>query len=275
MKKGLTLLLPTTVLILLLIAVAQKSSSTVIVRYPVNSDSHSELHKLAGYSLAVVSDLHLRDSDEAFIEWHSLIASINLANPDYVFLLGDYSQGDLSGVKLEKFIDRFSRSLDEFNSPVFLVLGNYETWTDRKVWQRRLLSQGRHVLENNVTLFSDTGKPLCVRGIGDHFTGHDKYIDFPVECAQLPSVTITHDPGGVFRWNQKGFFLAGHTHCGQVNAPILGVIWAPTDAPRNAQCGFYQDGEKVLFTSSGVGTSILPMRFLAQSQVEILRFESQ
>jgi predicted MPP superfamily phosphohydrolase len=51
------------------------------------------------------------------------------------------------------------------------------------------------------------------------------------------------------------------------------MVWAPTDAPPEARCGLYLDGGKVIFTSSGVGTSILPVRLLARSQVEILAFE--
>lgn len=182
MKNRLANLLSITVLILTISAVALNSTSTSITEYQVNPDSHPELEKLTGYSIAIVSDLHLQDSDQAFTKWLKLIASINQANPDYVFLLGDYSQWDLFGENLQRFIHRFSRSLEEFASPVFLVLGNYETWTDRKAWQQGLVAQGHSVLENLVTVVSGSEKPLCVRGIGDHFTGHDRYLDFPDQC---------------------------------------------------------------------------------------------
>jgi len=266
-------LLSTAILILVLVAVALHSTATKITVVPVDSGAHPQLQNLAGYSFAIVSDLHLQNNDRAFDGWSDLVGKIDEANPDYVFLLGDYSQADLSGANLTLFIDRFSRSLKGIDSPVFLVLGNYETWTDRSAWQRGLASQGRKILENEVRVVADSEKPLCVRGIGDHFTGHDRYIEFPGECSGLPQVTITHDPGGVFQWRRGGFFLAGHTHCGQLRAPLLGILWAPTNAPRSGQCGFHRDQQRILFTSSGVGTSILPFRFLAQSQVEILKFE--
>jgi len=47
----------------------------------------------------------------------------------------------------------------------------------------------------------------------------------------------------------------------------------PSTAPRDAHCGLYIDDSKVVFTSSGVGTSMLPVRFFAQSQIELLTFE--
>ncbi len=247
--------------------------NTRIVEYRVDVKSHPALQGLAGYRLAVVSDLHLQDDDSAFANWRGLIDDINRASPDHVLLLGDYSKASSAHPNLHPFIDRFARSLDRFESPIALVLGNYETWTDRQAWLTALSARQINVLENQVLRLGPPTKPLCVRGIGDHYTGKDRYLDFPPDCAEGAKVTITHDPAGVFAWDRNGLFLAGHTHCGQVQIPFLGMVWAPTDAPPGARCGLYLDGGKVIFTSSGVGTSILPVRLLARSQIEILTFE--
>ena len=247
--------------------------NTRIVEYRVDVKSHPALEGLAGYRLAVVSDLHLRDDDSAFASWHRLIEELNGANPDYVLLLGDYSKARSVDPNLHAFIDRFARSLDSFEAPLALVLGNYETWTDRQAWLAVLSARQTKVLENKVLRLDSPSKPLCVRGIGDHYTGKDRYLDFPPDCAERAKVTITHDPAGVFAWDRNGLYLAGHTHCGQLQIPFLGVVWAPTEAPPEARCGLYLDDGKVIFTSSGVGTSILPVRLLARSQVEILAFD--
>lgn len=43
----------------------------------------------------------------------------------------------------------------------------------------------------------------------------------------------------------------------------------PAEAPREATCGLYQDATR-LWVTSGVGTSILPIRLGAQSQWDLL-----
>jgi len=48
--------------------------------------------------------------------------------------------------------------------------------------------------------------------------------------------------------------------------PFVGPLWVPTDAPSFAHCGLHEGGDITLFVTSGVGTSILPIRFGAPSQ---------
>ena len=56
---------------------------------------------------------------------------------------------------------------------------------------------------------------------------------------------------GHFDARVKGLVLAGHTHCGQINLPFLGPLWVPTDAPKSAHCGLYQDEQRQVYVSSG------------------------
>ena len=44
----------------------------------------------------------------------------------------------------------------------------------------------------------------------------------------------------------------------------------PSDAPPEAHCGLYEDSIRTVFVSSGVGTSLLPFRFGAQSQWDLI-----
>ena len=92
----------------------------------------------------------------------------------------------------------------------------------------------------------------------------------PDECKSLPELTITHDPAGAFDRRVKGLVIAGHTHCGQVSLPFIGPLWVPTDAPSFAHCGLHEGGNITVFVTSGVGTSIIPLRFGAQSQWDLI-----
>ena len=44
----------------------------------------------------------------------------------------------------------------------------------------------------------------------------------------------------------------------------------PTEAPKSAQCGLYEDDKRKLYVTSGVGASVLPVRFMTQAGWELI-----
>ena len=158
----------------------------------------------------------------------------------------------------------------ELNTPTIFVLGNYETWTDHMSWYSKLSVKNNIVLQNEVILTDIKNQRFCIRGLGDYYTKLFKYIPFPTDCKNLPKITITHDPAGAFHTEITGLVISGHTHCGQISFPFFGPIWIPSEVPRKAYCGLYQDKKRTVFTTSGVGTTILPIRLGTQSQWDLL-----
>ena len=244
---------------------------TRTVDVSISVSAHPDLNDLSGISVALVSDLHLRNSSTATDHWQQLIHAINNSAADYVLLAGDYI-ANISDVSVARKIQgKFIDSLAAIEKPYALVLGNYETWTDRQSWLDAFTAHGIPAIENQTIVLQDD-KPICVIGIGDAYTGYDKSVSVPPDCSQYPMIQLTHDPAAAFKPNSSGIWLAGHTHCGQVRLPLLGPLWVPSEAPEESHCGLYEDEVKKVFVSSGVGSSILPLRFLAQSQIEIIHF---
>jgi predicted MPP superfamily phosphohydrolase len=69
---------------------------------------------------------------------------------------------------------------------------------------------------------------------------------------------------------QVNLTLAGHTHGGQVSLPFFGPIIVPSKyGVRYARGHIVEDG-KHLFVSPGIGTSILPVRFLTPPEISVL-----
>ena len=265
-------------LVILLILVSsvilslKNTLKTNVIDIEISISTQQEFGSFSGISVALVSDLHLRNSSTALDRWQQLIHSINNSAADYVLLAGDYI-ANISGVSVAREIqESFIDSLAAIEKPYALVLGNYETWTDRQSWLDAFASQGMPALENQ-TIVLQGNKPICVIGIGDAYTGYDKNVNVPPDCSQYPIIQLTHDPAAAFKRNSSGIWLAGHTHCGQVRLPLLGPLWVPSQAPKESHCGLYVDEVKKVFVSSGVGNSVLPLRFLAQSQVEIVKFQ--
>ena len=100
-------------------------------------------------------------------------------------------------------------------------------------------------------------------------------IDFPDECNDKVKFSVTHDPAGAFDPKVKGLVLAAHTHCGQVRLPFYGALWVPTSAPKEATCGVYKDNQRTVFTTSGAGTTVFPVRVGTQSEWDMLRVNFQ
>jgi uncharacterized protein len=239
-----------------------------VTQIRLNSESAPYLKQLDGYTFALVSDIHLNNSEAEWSEWKIIIEAVNEQDPDYVFLLGDYTAEIYDQAALAAFQTRFLSSIAAFEAPTFSVLGNHETWNGRDSWIEAFDAANSTVLENKATI--GTGpKRLCIIGVGDSYTG---FAEMPTpSCEDLPTVTITHDPYAVFELEGTGLWFAGHTHCGQLSLPWIKSIFAPTKAPRTAHCGIYQEGDMTIITSSGVGNSLIATRFYSSSQIEIVR----
>ena len=220
--------------------------------------------------VAVIGDIHLREGED-ITKFLKLLDEVKSNSPDLVLLVGDY----ITGIRRIKNIDSHRRSIIKtFKSldpiPRAVVLGNHDNFTDREKWFREFKRLGVDVLENETRIMNIADVEVCIRGLGDYRSHRFKFVDYPAECKNLPKITITHDPQGAFESGVEGLVFAGHTHCGQVSFPIIGPLKVPTKAPRAAICGLYKDSKRTLFVTSGVGTSIIPIRYGAQSQWDLI-----
>ena len=95
-------------------------------------------------------------------------------------------------------------------------------------------------------------------------------------CKSLYQFAITHWPDPFETMPPRvALTLAGHTHCGQVNLPILGRPILPSPASHRWPCGLYDEGGRMLFVPGGVGTSVLPVRFRAPPEIVIVTLRAR
>lgn len=224
-------------------------------------------------SIAVIGDVHLPEGREPLTAFRELLLEVKDAGPDLVVFVGDYTSNPSFIDDIPKHRENIINAMKLVDPiPRAVVLGNYESWSGAGDWLAEFGRLGVDVMENKVTLLGTAKGPVCVRGLGDKFTNRFLYVDYPAECKGIPKLTITHDPAGAFDRLVKGLVIAGHTHCGQVSLPFIGPLWVPTDAPSFAHCGLHEGDNVTVFVTSGVGTSILPIRFGAQSQWDFIYF---
>ena len=217
--------------------------------------------------IAVLSDLHVPDSAASLAQLAQIAKEVERAKPDLVVLLGDYTKQSSTEPLSNSHRLAVSEILGSMtvSTTVVAVLGNHDVWSDGQEWTHALENQGISVLNNRVLDLMLGQTRICVRGLGDVYSGQFEYIEWPADCEAVSRITITHDPAGAFEDGVSGLVLAGHTHCGQIRFPLIGAPWTPSTSPSDAQCGLYRDGQRQVFVSAGIGSSVVPWRLGTQA----------
>ncbi|HEY2866027.1 MAG TPA: hypothetical protein VGJ02_02950, partial [Pyrinomonadaceae bacterium] len=68
--------------------------------------------------------------------------------------------------------------------------------------------------------------------------------------------------------------LAAHTHGGQVWLPLIGSPIVPSSYGQKYARGHVRDNGVDMFVTTGVGTSILPFRFMVPPEIAVLTLQS-
>jgi predicted MPP superfamily phosphohydrolase len=100
----------------------------------------------------------------------------------------------------------------------------------------------------------------------------------PAVPAGTPRLVLSHTPDIVLEASQRGIdaVLAGHTHGGQVRLPAVGALTTRNSLGSYFDLGLFdfaapnRRGLTSLYINAGVGTSILPMRFLCPPRFAVV-----
>ncbi len=68
--------------------------------------------------------------------------------------------------------------------------------------------------------------------------------------------------------------LAGGTHGGQVRLPLLGALYTGTELGPRFSAGLFRFGGTQVYVNRGIGTSIVPLRFLAPPEITVLELRA-
>ena len=223
--------------------------------------------ELEGYRIVQISDVHADDWMTAD-RIATITRQINDQQPDLIVLTGDFVTGDA---------DRYSPALKSFSKlkapdGSIAVLGNHDEATDPQLITNVLESSGVRVLQNQVMTITSKGALLNIAGLGDAWSGKD---DMEKVLRQLPgigaSIMLAHEPDVADRTAETGKFdlqLSGHTHGGQVNLPFVKLLTPPLG--QTYPVGQYQIGDLIQYTSRGVGTSGIRVRFNCRPEITVL-----
>ncbi len=230
---------------------------------------------VSGLRIAVLADIHAGSPFIDQTKLHTLVATTNQQHPDLIVLLGDFVVRDTWHSKpMEP--EQIAEALKNLQAPlgVYAVLGNHDWWFDgQRVW-RALESVGIRVLEEEATEVRFREDSFWLVGLADAWMRGNKSITKTL--GNVPSdkavIVLTHNPDlfPLTPARKSLLMLAGHTHGGQVNIPFLGRLVVPSEYGQRYAAGYVQEKGNHLFVTTGVGTSVLPVRFRVPPEVVVL-----
>lgn len=233
--------------------------------------------RLQPLRLGVMSDLHVGGPHMAPERLQRLVTEMNDRKPHLVLLLGDFMTEDWAAETV--LPKQIAEILGRLQAPlgVFSVLGNHDHWYGGQAVIEALSGEGISVLENDaapVALPNGAGQ-LWIAGLADDST---RSPDIAAALAPVPGdapvLVLAHDPASFALVPERVILtLAGHTHAGQMKIPGIGPLINVSSAPRAWAYGLVRERERVLYTTAGLGTSILPLRINAPPEMVLITLQ--
>lgn len=225
--------------------------------------------------IGLVTDLHINSAPVPPSRVKKIVDAMNLQGPDLVIIPGDFISGHHSA---DDHSETFNRGIEDgisylkdLSAPGFASLGNHDAWWDSARVAKHLEYAGVEVLDNRAAIF----KGLCLVGLADAWTGKPDRSVYD-GCASAPPIVFTHSPNAWREFRGDSVLaLAGHTHGGQVNLPIIGRRVNAISLPKEYSYGFSKIAGVDMFVSAGVGTSRVPIRFRAPPEIVIITLRAQ
>ena len=217
-----------------------------------------------GFTILHISDMHVDMNAGPMQRLCELLPHLNY---DVCVLTGDY-RGKTYG-PYDAALDGLERVRRGLKPPVYGVLGNHDTI--RMV--PRLEEMGIHMLVNESAAIARGDERIFLAGIDD---AHYYRVDNIEKAASLIprpafSILLSHTPE-IYRQAAHADFrllLSGHTHGGQVCLPGSVPLTLDSALPRRLGSGAWKYHNMDGYTSVGVGSSIVPVRFNCPPEITL------
>ena len=207
-------------------------------------------------------------------EWYiaECVRMANRLNPDVIALTGDFV------TRRSDYAISCAALLKELRAPLGLygTLGNHDHWCDNHTGANvvtEIMAAGANVqMLTNRNIRFDNGLRLV--GVDDQWTGFpDWQTAFKGVAPTEPTIALTHNPN-LFMMipHLPCVLLAGHTHGGQVNVPILlNKVFGKFPYLKGWFTG--AKGVNKMYVSRGLGVVGVPFRINAPPEMTLFYLE--
>jgi predicted MPP superfamily phosphohydrolase len=223
--------------------------------------------ELAGLTVAHISDLHMTGRvGREYFEYAA--RAVNDLRPDVIAITGDIVEDERCWPWLEESVGRLCAPLG-----VFFVLGNHDEFIDAGRTRDLLIDFGLTCLSGRWLRAEWNGVPVALAGneqpwmpaapLHEVRRRSDDDVEFRLALCHTP------DQLGWCVRADVDLALAGHTHGGQVQVPLLGVIGSPSLHGTRYACGVFRRERTVLHVTRGLGGQT-PWRWRCPPEIALL-----
>ncbi len=218
---------------------------------------------LEGFVITHISDAHL--TELGMIE-RAVVAAVRARPPNLIVLTGDMIESERRLGTLAELCRELRAAGN--NADVVATLGNWEHWGNVPLEALRASYEkvGVKLMVNENAKLAGVAVAATDDGLGGLPRWDTTLRNLP---EGRPRLLLTHSPALVDK-TFSGFplfdlALAGHTHGGQLR---LGP-WAPLCPPGSGRftAGHYDTAVGRLYVSRGIGTSVVPARFMCRPEL--------
>jgi len=225
---------------------------------------------LEGFTIGLLTDLHAGEGTPfSLIRRACRLAMAE--RPDLIAVTGDLVADDAPG------FGEVLEALQGLSAPygVYAVPGNHDHEVGIGRFRRDLAAQeALHDLTNRAEVLDVDGARFCVAGVDDLSYGRPDLGVLPPPEARDFTLLLAHDPDQAERvrrvCDRVDLIVSGHTHGGQVRLPFVGALRNPSRHDELYEEGLRRRPWTQVYTSRGVGTVHIPVRFLCRPEVAML-----
>jgi len=250
---------------------------------------------LNGFKIVAIGDIHGGSNAVDEDKLQRIVELTNEQKPDLVVLLGDYvSQAvrnpPIGDHNLKMPMHTIAVNLRGLSAKygVVAVMGNHDDHYGSREIGDELRGIGVTVREDQMMTIEAGGHEFRILGLRDqlHIDNWKSYTDRLKQViadygGSGPIIALEHSPdvlpiitGPLSISPDLHLMLAAHTHGGQVWLPLLGTPIVPSSYGQKYSYGHVQENGVDMFVTSGVGTSILPIRFMMPPEIAVLTLEN-
>ena len=235
--------------------------------------------RLNGFSIALLSDFHY----DPYFSVHPIRSAVEIVSrlrPDLVALTGDFVSASWLGSAVRGAADAepCAELLAKLRAPhgVWAVLGNHDVAAGADRVTDALNAVSITTLSNQSVAIERDGARFWLGGVDDVLDGSP---DLPDTLRGIPSaeavVLMAHEPdyADYVAGYPVDLQLSGHTHGGQVRIPFLPPLYLPPLAEKYIS-GLFQIRALTLYTTPGIGTVDLPVRWNCPPEVTFITLTS-
>lgn len=210
-----------------------------------------------GYKLLQISDVHFDALPGGARRIAELASDLDF---DLCCFTGDYCKYPTADQ--DYILSEFQIILDALKprDGFTAILGNH----DPVSLVEKMEDIGIRVLCNESQVLERSGKLVQVTGLDDVYQFYSEYAEKALEeQAAACKIALIHSADTHELASRCGydFYLCGHTHGGQICLPNRKPLITHLTVGKEYASGFWRSGEMTGFTSRGVGTTGLPLRF--------------